>query len=104
VSADEPEITAYLHLQQFELNVEIQLREKFFVERYDLFDTGRSGKRLADHNSAIRLNAPDEVEIGFVQTELIGPQQMFDVFTHRCLPSVHEVGLDAEERIPDASC
>jgi len=71
-SADEPKIVAHLHLQQLELNVEVQLRKKVCVECDNFLEACRRGERLADYDGIARVDAPDEIEISFVQTSLIG--------------------------------
>src|SRR5215475_1924513 len=60
------EVISQLHLQQVELNIEVELGEKISVKRENCLDAGCRGKRLADDNRVPGINAPYEVEVGFV--------------------------------------
>src|SRR6516162_7801295 len=72
VGAHKTEVILQLHLQQVELNIEVELRQKIGVKRENCVDAGCCGKRLAKNNGVLGINAPYEVEVGFVQSTLIG--------------------------------
>jgi len=75
--ANVAEVAAQLLLQQVELNVEVELREEVGVERENRLNAGGSRERLADDNRIVRIDAPDEVKVGFVQAALISLEQVF---------------------------
>src|SRR5262245_60111741 len=70
--ANKAEVIPQLYLQQVELNIEVELGEKIGVKRENCLDAGCSWKRLANNNSVLGINAPYEVEVGFVESTLIG--------------------------------